>query len=579
MRFAYIDSHGNEVEIPSADALRLRVELGAIVADTQLYDGASDRWASAAEHDLFRRIRRDLDGGGPSLPVAAPTAEDFERVDPSPWGATTSDHLDVSSASASAAAAPTSSPAPAPASANHPSAGAEATPEATPAPTTPLVAESPPFEGAWSAPVPNEEPELPLDPSPDSADGEGPIATEPAVPAGGDEVIDFSDFGVLELDDDIPVTPRSSAPPPDNPARAWDASTPEGPEAEADPWTVPGREPWPPPAESLATTPRAAGTAAHPFDADEVTPDWLRNDPDFTDAAGPDAVLPDGVEHDADSGADGSPAHPGGTGTIRRSPPKRSDSRRIPFARIAAGLATVFVLGAGAVWALTREGGAAEPEVAEIVLPPIAPSLQPVVRSVAAVAVDGWLTRMVALPARQSLPDGPDDAWLGGRYMASAGDFADVRLYWESLGRLTQIAEAREEELFEESLLAAIDSVALTDDDRAAVLERTRAGFQASSVDRGAVYDQLRAVVDASLTLHIFLEQNEANIDYEPADAGLSRDPVLEAVPITAALGDEMWNLVSEITSALDAVGFLDQVTTEGLLGVFFGKLGAVPVR
>ena len=79
MRFAYIDSQGNEVEIPSEDALRLRIELGAIVADTQLYDGTADRWGPASEHDSFRRMRRDLDGGGPGLTAAAPPAGSIQR--------------------------------------------------------------------------------------------------------------------------------------------------------------------------------------------------------------------------------------------------------------------------------------------------------------------------------------------------------------------------------------------------------------------------------------------------------------------------------------------------------------------
>jgi hypothetical protein len=237
------------------------------------------------------------------------------------------------------------------------------------------------------------------------------------------------------------------------------------------------------------------------------------------------------------------------------------------------------VLGGGAFWFRGRDSAAAEPSAPEIVLPEIAPSLEPVLRSVSAATRADLVGRIAALPFREDLPAGPDEAWLGGRYMATAGSFPEVRLYWESFGRFAQIAQAREDELFDEALSAALDSVALPDADRAAVLERARAGFDASAPERDAVYGQLRSVIEASLTLHTFLEQNEANIDYEPADAGLSRDPVLEAVPITDALGDEMWNRVAEITSALDAVGYLDQVSTDGLLEVFFGKLAAVPIR
>ena len=42
MRFAYIDSNGNEVPIPSVDALALRIELGAITEETELYDAQAD---------------------------------------------------------------------------------------------------------------------------------------------------------------------------------------------------------------------------------------------------------------------------------------------------------------------------------------------------------------------------------------------------------------------------------------------------------------------------------------------------------------------------------------------------------
>jgi hypothetical protein len=83
----------------------------------------------------------------------------------------------------------------------------------------------------------------------------------------------------------------------------------------------------------------------------------------------------------------------------------------------------------------------------------------------------------------------------------------------------------------------------------------------------------------AALSLHTFLEANEGDIDYEPASGGLSRDPVLEAVPASEELGDEMWARVGEITDALDALGLLDRVTTDRLAAVFFEKLAATPIR
>ena len=74
MRFAYIDSNGNEVPIPSVDALALRIELGAIIDDTQLYDAASDQWAPANSHEIYHTLRRsagDDEGFVAPPPVAA----------------------------------------------------------------------------------------------------------------------------------------------------------------------------------------------------------------------------------------------------------------------------------------------------------------------------------------------------------------------------------------------------------------------------------------------------------------------------------------------------------------------------
>ncbi|MEQ1855483.1 MAG: hypothetical protein ABL963_03380, partial [Longimicrobiales bacterium] len=74
MRFAYIDSHGNEVPIPSVDALALRIELGAIGPDTQLYDAQAAQWGPASSHEIFHSLARDSksDGFVAPPPVAPP---------------------------------------------------------------------------------------------------------------------------------------------------------------------------------------------------------------------------------------------------------------------------------------------------------------------------------------------------------------------------------------------------------------------------------------------------------------------------------------------------------------------------
>jgi hypothetical protein len=79
--------------------------------------------------------------------------------------------------------------------------------------------------------------------------------------------------------------------------------------------------------------------------------------------------------------------------------------------------------------------------------------------------------------------------------------------------------------------------------------------------------------VTAALDLHQFLIDNESEIAYDPAAGGVSRDPVLEAVPRTRELGTEMWSRVDRITEALDALGALDRVTTERLTAALFDRI------
>ena len=88
MRFAYIDSQGREVNIPSVDALRLRIELGAIKDTTEFHDANTGKWGPAGEHEIYRTLQRELtelESGGfvppPSVPEAS-TPEPPAAPDP-----------------------------------------------------------------------------------------------------------------------------------------------------------------------------------------------------------------------------------------------------------------------------------------------------------------------------------------------------------------------------------------------------------------------------------------------------------------------------------------------------------------
>jgi hypothetical protein len=75
MRFAYIDSLGKKVAIPSVEAVQLRIELGAIVPATMFFDASADRWAPAEEHEIFRKLRREKTESEDAGFVAPPPEE------------------------------------------------------------------------------------------------------------------------------------------------------------------------------------------------------------------------------------------------------------------------------------------------------------------------------------------------------------------------------------------------------------------------------------------------------------------------------------------------------------------------
>ncbi len=527
MRFAYIDSQGNRVGIPGEDALRLRIELGAIVDGTSFCDADSEEWAPAAEHEVYRRLKRAL--------------ADQDAVQPLAIG--------------------------------------DLSPDPPPTPVGPTRVDPTPADPT------------PVDPTPVAPPGER-----------ASESFDFGDFGALDLEEAGPVHPRSSTSSPESPSLSFDEPRHASPPEPSDPWTVPGHRPWPPDPDQrdtagparppLASVPFGDDSpphwdepdpaAPHPFTADEEMPDWLRDDPEFGEGAPPPVSGSFPTREDVRERYERE--HPEALIPARSNPLPRLTPRRrgVPgWVRIALGVGVVGATVWGGFRVVARQGdaGAGVDGGPVVELPALAPSLEPVLRVSVTAAYATFVDSLQNLEARRALVEEPDADWLGGRYMAGAAQYPGVRLYWEALGRYVQVMRAREDEVFATTLGAVLDTMTLPVDDRSAVEARARAGFEAAAPDRLAVYGQLRTLADAALSLHEFLEENESDIDYEPATSGLSRDPVLEAVPLTDALGEEMWNRVAEITSALDNLGFLDRVTTTRMLDAFFAKLAEVPVR
>jgi hypothetical protein len=317
-----------------------------------------------------------------------------------------------------------------------------------------------------------------------------------------------------------------------------------------------------------------------PRDPDDV-PGWM-SDPDEIPAEP--AGVPTGSEDAGDPWQAEEELRSDPVPRPRTAPPPRKLTRaRSPGAQGVAGLVLLFVVvGAAAIFGwgyvspLLAGGDAPEPEIA---LPPLDEALMPRFRAMADEAASGMSAAFLSLPERSQIPREPSQDWLAGIYLANASDYPNVPAYWGAVREWVDAARDAEMRAFREALQEQVDASDLPAVEAEAVRNRALTGFQAASVQRRAVYDQLRAVADRALALHEFLLANEAQVVYEPAGSGVSRDPVLEAVPANGELGDAMWARVGAITNALDALGYLDRIDTDRLLGAFLQKLEASAVR
>jgi hypothetical protein len=276
-----------------------------------------------------------------------------------------------------------------------------------------------------------------------------------------------------------------------------------------------------------------------------------------------------------------------------RSTPSGPKRRSSPVPALIGAVAVLAVIGGGWFgWTkLANRAPAATVEAAPldppVVIPAISPELEPRMRQVADSTMAGWLLAIrTTLPAERGIAVEPDREWLSGSYLADASRYMSIEQYWRDLAGYVDDLEGRDVDMFVglyrarlDSLRTEFDSVGITPQGAESMLERARAGFLAARPERRPIYQQLRHVVASALGLHEFLLANEDNIEYDPAAGGTSRDPVLEAVPATPELGKEMWARVDSITQSLDALGALDLVTTERLLGLLATKLAEIPLR
>lgn len=579
MRFAYIDSQGNEVPIPSVEALGLRIELGAIGPDTELYDAQSDRWGPAQTHEIFHTLSRDSsdDGGfvAPPPPVPPPPPEEPPPAPSPPEAAGTNDLSDLATELGIVGDEPTP-PMPEPPAAAAPSGAAEDldfdltfTEEGFGAAQAeepePPAEEAPPVDDAGVAPDGKDEPEEPV---PDA--------------------LEFGTLTPLDLDEvvDVAASDPGDAPPPIASEEPTYGEPVFGAEPTMD-FTGEGDE-------EGTLEPSIGGLEgnAPPAWIEQTGPDWGAGD----DEVGTMRFGPGGADLDADLDEYLTPETPAPTPRppsrperpeprARPTPPRRA--RRRSITGILGWIVILGLVGGGGYYGWQLFGSdffrgrseEATPELPPVAIPEIPTSLEPRLRELGDEALDGMTSTLRALPGEMGLQDEPRNDWLSGAYLANASQFPDISEYWRGIESFVDRVRDTDTQVFHDHFAASLEQAGIEGDTARLLQARADSGFLAMRSERFEAYAEMDDLVNAALDLHQFLLRNEADIEYAPAAGGYSRDPVLEAVPATKALGDEMWAMVDRITEALDALGTLDKVTTDRLAEVLLDRIHAAGFR
>lgn len=559
MRFAYIDSQGNEVSIPSVDALALRIELGAIGPQTQLYDAQAERWGPAESHEIFHSLSRDVGGEGFLVPAPPPPPAE------EPMGSAPEEPVDP--------AAEPDPPAPAD--------PGDGTFGLTLAPGLEFPSEPEPRAPDRSSESAADDPaELDLtfvDPDPVVEDP-APGGSHPEDRGGGDDrTFDHDPAAGLPMDglDVGSGAAGGDAPAPDAPMwfeggfgdegleleSSMEFTTSEPPDTEPleldDPMSA--FDPSGPPAWMEQDGPVGSGEDAMDFSAprvEEAPPERVRT-PDVPKVR---------------TGAAPRPRP--------RRPPRRSAGRSGALGRLVLAIVLVGAVGGGGYFAWERfaERLVPEPPRPPVVIPEIPPELEAPMRELAEAAIPAMFKQIEATALGEDFPVEPSEDWLAGVYLANASSFGQVETFWTGIGRFAEELEARELETFGGHYRALADYAQSDSDARGLMVERADSGFLATRDRRVDSYRMLGRLAASALALHDFLLEHEAEIVYTPATA-FSGNPVEEAIPATEEIGERMWELVEDITNAMDALGTLDRVSRERLSGVLLARVTEVGIE
>lgn len=188
--------------------------------------------------------------------------------------------------------------------------------------------------------------------------------------------------------------------------------------------------------------------------------------------------------------------------------------------------------------------------------------------------------RINALRVESDLPEAPPREWLGGFYLANAGQFPGVVEFWEGYRDYVRRVAEEDADLILEATREVLEREFGGEETLAAgARERLEAFVLERQGRSGAVrqdrYTHLERTAVASLALHDFLVENGEAITYTPAlGRGVSADPVLEAVTDSPEVQRQLERHLDRVFEALDRTRGGGPPSLAGLRAELFGSLG-----
>lgn len=262
------------------------------------------------------------------------------------------------------------------------------------------------------------------------------------------------------------------------------------------------------------------------------------------------------------------------TPRTKPSPPRFRKQRNLAVPIIGIVVLLAVAIGGYVAWPIVsdRLSSSADDEEPAVFIPTLAPELVPVMRDASSSAFASiFETARTEWAASNPVQEPPSD-WLAGVYLARAGEYENVELFWSGMGDFVDRVRGIELATFDAALAAELQARGLPEADAEAIRERADSGFAAAAPQRAEVFDRFQGLIDAALDLHAFLLANEENIEYAPATA-VTTDPVLEVNPASDEIGNAMEDLLDQVTRSLSQLEYRDRVTAAGLRGMILSRV------